>query len=129
MARAKPQAPKTEEITEERLNELCLEWQTRLRLLDWAVTVQFSRRHELDDADGDCDAQLTLKRAKIRVVCEQDFVQFIEPYDPESILCHELLHLHFLSFSPADWNTPTGVAMEQAIDLIANGLVRAKRGQ
>jgi len=122
----------TPEVTDDRLNDLCLEWQTRLRLLDWAIVVRFVRGHELDPGTvGDCSPTMTLKRATIRIVTEGDYSGGNEePYSVENILIHELIHLHVFPFyDPHDWNTPQGIAAEQAIDLIAGALVKAKRGQ
>lgn len=116
-------------FTRDELRQLCAEWQKILRLQDWDVVVQVSRR---DDTFGHTNTgqvryQLGLKQALIKIIDPIDYpTNVIYPQDMETTLVHELLHLHFAPFD-ADDDTPAGTAQEQAIEAIAKGLVSLKR--
>jgi len=116
-------------LTEEQLNELCLEWQKVLRLQDWDIHATIRRAKEMvnADADGECYWTLGLKEGFIHILDPIDHnPRAIGKPDIEATLVHELLHLHF-----AEWDDSTGQGMpisgEQAIECIAQALVRVKR--
>ena len=114
-------------MTLEELENLCWEWQVRLRLQDWDVKLRFARAYEIDGADARNVFQRNYKTSSIKIVSAEDIdPSRLHQPDVEQSLVHELLHLHFASidnFSGAEL-----VIFEQAIDLIAWGLVNAKRG-
>lgn len=113
------------------LTELCAEWQKRLRLMDWLVTVRYRRADDMPLANkgGCCSWKITLKAAVVDVLDPVDYPadsHFLQ--DVEVTVVHELLHLHIAPFV-ADDDTPEDIAQEQAIECIAQALVKAKRGE
>jgi hypothetical protein len=105
------------------------EWQEVLRLRDWEVEVAVLRGRDMkaEDCEGLTSYQAKLKRARIelRDPIDHDGGHGFGP-EPEETLVHELLHLHFATFYAKD-ETAEQVAQEQAIELIAHGLVTLKR--
>lgn len=116
-------------LTQEQLEALCREWQGILRLQDWDVKPEIVRRHEMSvpERDGECVYVLQQKKAHIQVVTADDTLPSPWPLDQEQILVHELLHLHFAPFMPASDEGLRYETAEQAIDQIAEALVRLKR--
>lgn len=117
-------------MTQKQLERLCREWQKTLRLQDWWIVARLVGQADMipPDALASCTPTITQRKAVILVLHPSEWRIASEwPRDIEQTLCHELLHLHFAPFAPDDWNTPVGIAMEQAIDLIAEALVAAKR--
>lgn len=116
-------------MTQKQLEVLLAEWQAALRLLDWTISARFVRDGELDGgAIAQCKCTIERKIATIKILRPgRGPDDSPHPRDPESDLIHELLHVHFAPFEPQSWESPKGVAMEQAIDLIAEALVRLKR--
>jgi len=116
-------------LTQEQLEALCREWQGILRLQDWDVKPELVRRFDLLDESrqGECQYELQLKAAVIRVLRAEDLPPSPWPADLEKTLVHELLHLHFAPFMPEPEEGLRHVAAEQAIELIAEALVRLKR--
>ena len=115
-------------MTQQELEALCAEWQKLLRLQDWRVVVRLVRRYEMDDSDawGECDWNLSNKRATIRVLDPQD-AKPGSGYDPESVLVHELVHLHIAPFRP-ERDSLAERLMEQAINCLEGALISLKRG-
>jgi hypothetical protein len=117
-------------VSQVQLERWVWEWQTVLSLQDWLVEIEYIRGHETEDSywEGRCHIAIKLKRAKIELLDPVDHLPVPRfPYDTEETIVHELLHLHFTSFQTNDWDSPTGVAQEQAIELIARGLIDMKR--
>ena len=109
------------------------EWQERLGLQDWAITLQYNCTPEelkLSDVDGEADWVTSTKSATIRILGKKYYGDRNEPYDFESTLVHELLHLKF-SMLDLDGNSYETTLLEnlihQMIDDIARALVMAKR--
>lgn len=115
-------------MTHKQLQSLLREWQKTLRLQDWNVTAKFVSGGKIDPPGniGVAITTLTQKSAKIQILKQGDD-RLEDPHDQELTLVHELLHLHVAPFAPDNWDTPVGVAAEQAIDLIAEALVKLKR--
>lgn len=111
------------------LAHLAREWQRILRLKDWDIRVRFAHAHDLStDAQAECRWTLSSKKAVLLILYPEEYDDFIAfQQDIEKSLVHELLHLHFAPFA-AETGTPEDTAQEQAIDLIACGLVNLKRG-
>lgn len=106
-------------MSQKKLDSLCLQWQALLRLKDWNLTVRISPITRLgDDYVGCCSYQLSHKHAVIELTGEEDI---------EETLVHELLHLHFAPLGITDECGPRDVGQEQAINLIAEALIRLKR--
>lgn len=105
------------------------EWQVRLRLRDWDITI---REVGVDEMDGPsnhgCIRYHLDSRTAIISVLKESHYDGLLPWDAEATICHELLHLHFAPFD-AEGATPEHTAQEQAINAIASALVKAKRGQ
>lgn len=115
-------------MIQSKLEALCAQWQKILRLQDWNVTVRLVRRYDMNDSDawGECDWNLGQKTATIRVLDPQD-VKPTTPYDPESVLVHELVHLHVAPFRPASGSMEERL-MEQAINCLEGALISLSRG-
>lgn len=111
------------------LQKLVDYWQSVLRLNDWNIKAEFVDNKDMmaPNAQGACGYSLKEKRAVIHVRTERDHNQQPFEYDAEQILVHELLHCHFAGIEP-DENTLQEVVLEQGIDLIAEALVRLRRG-
>ncbi len=108
----------------------CAEWQTTLGLRDWQVDVAWARTAEFGDlyTHGRCYWQDTARVARIRILSPVDVAaDAMPPYDPERILVHELLHLHFAEFA-AEEETPAANAQERAIHALSVALVTLARG-
>src|SRR4051812_49909101 len=109
-------------MTEKELEALLAEWQAVLRLQDWVVKVRLAESDLLNGV-AHCAATSNRKLATIRISDPEGLPRDGDgDRDMEADLVHELLHLHFDPFAPSDWTSPQGVAMEQAIDLIAGAL-------
>src|SRR5262249_19136956 len=92
------------------------EWQGVLSLPDWIVTVLYQRGNDIEGNEGRCHIARSLKRAVIEILDPGDHLPNPRhPCDAEETIIHELLHLHVSGFEPKNWNSPAGVAAEQAI--------------
>jgi hypothetical protein len=116
-------------MTQRQLEVLLAEWQATLRLLDWTISARFVKADELDGgAIAQCRYTLERKIATIKILRpKRGPDDSPHPRDVEADLIHELLHLHAAPFEPQSWESPKGVAIEQAIDLIAEALIKLKR--
>lgn len=113
-------------MTQKEAVKLCRQWQRHLRLMDWEVSVEVVRWHQLEeDTRGNCAMTVERKAAQITILNPEDWRPDSPLYDPEQTLVHELLHLHFEPF----WRNKKRLEMEQAIEAIAFGLVAARRAQ
>jgi hypothetical protein len=110
------------------LAQLATEWQTRLRLLDWRLQLEYVTDLATPDgraAYGLCVPFVDAKRAKI-------YLRDPETSKPtastgpsvEETFVHELLHLHF---APLSGNSSAEIAAEeQAVWSIAEAIMSAK---
>ena len=117
-------------LTENELKELCVEWQKRLRLTDWEVVIELSRKSDFVQNTwyGQCSWTLTRKAAHVRVMDVIDYpADNPWDYDMEHTLVHELLHLKFAPFVDIDTDTLLGIVIEQTIDELARVLLELKR--
>jgi hypothetical protein len=110
------------------LTALGAELQAELRLLDWQVVYVYVP--DLADANGNavyglCDRLVDNKTATIAIrdpLASKPLPEGAEDKSVESILMHELVHLHV---APLAVNTPQGiVAEEQAVWPIAEALTK-----
>jgi hypothetical protein len=114
-------------LTQEELGQKLQEWQKRLRLQDWIIKVRTARAYELPEASMACvNSTLENKTASILILDPIDYEPgLMLPQDMENSLVHELLHLHLLPIHGDD--DSKHVAVEQAIECIASGLIAAHR--
>jgi hypothetical protein len=114
--------------TDEELQEKLVEWQKRLRLQDWLITTRIARNKDVSaNSQGHCSWVINKKMATILILDPIDYpTDTMFKQDMEQTLVHELLHLHFAPFDD-ETDTPKEVAIEQAVDCIAYGLVQLHR--
>lgn len=113
----------------DQLQPWLVHWQWELRLQDWRVIASWVHPNELagDNPHGRIEWNIQSKEAEIRICSPGSRApEFGRSYDPEATLVHELLHLHFAPFNAED-GTPADNAQEQAINCIADALVKARR--
>lgn len=111
----------------EQLQKKLFEWQKRLRLQDWLITIEIVRERDfsMEGVLGEVHWVLEKKMAKIKIIDPIDYPpDSFEPQDMENTLVHELLHLHF---APFKYDGDNYVAEEQAIESIASGILTAYR--
>jgi hypothetical protein len=116
-------------MTDEELQALCAAWQARLRLQDWRVKAEFARRPEMGDLSttGRVLMRIEHKNARILVLDPLDMpTGGVFADDPEGVLVHELLHLHFAPFI-VETGSPEDIAQEQAINCIRDALLSVAR--
>ena len=114
-------------MNNEQLAALCADWQRRLRLQDWDVTVLMVPVGDMDSCShcGNIKYYLNTKEAKVSLLDPAHYCG-LGKYDIEVTLVHELLHCHFAPFAARDGSSKDS-AQEQAIDAIAKALVGAVR--
>jgi hypothetical protein len=117
-------------VTEAELKELCALWQKRLRLQDWNVRLEVVEARELAGF-ANCRSSLREKTALIRIVDVADSTssdtEIFGGRNVEEDLVHELIHLHVEPFSPDDRDSTEWEAIEQAVGVLANCIVRLSR--
>ncbi len=102
------------------------DWQLRLGLLDWDITVKVVSYNDIQGW-GCINWNLTEKAADMKLMHPDDASpDAIRPYDIEATLVHELLHLHFAPFA-ADAETLEETFQEQAINALSRTLVKLQR--
>lgn len=113
---------------DEELQEKLVEWQKRLRLQDWIIKARITRNKDIKaKSQGQCHWTIQTKLATILILDPVDYPEdTMHPQDMEQTLVHELLHLHFAPFDD-EVDTPKEIAIEQATDCIAYGLVQLHR--
>ena len=118
------------------VNDLLNEWEERLGLQDWLITLKYNCKFsdlELENACGETNWEDTIKTATIKIVSPKEYGNDrIVAFDFEQILVHELLHIKFglLSFTQQDYNGKVVAELRhQLIDDLARALVMAKRGE
>jgi len=112
-------------LSEEELQALLVEWQERLRLQDWRLTVQFARYHELGEGKaGNIEWNIERRGARIKVLAEADVAPDGLIVNPEHVLVHELLHILWCHY---DADGVENTLFEQALNTTADALVALKR--
>lgn len=109
--------------------QLLQEWQNRLGLYDWRISLADNCRPEemtMQGVSGDVDWTESTKTARIEILAEQFCGDRIVPYDWEKTLVHELLHLK-LSLVSDMVDDLQARYMHQIIDDLARAFVDAKR--
>jgi hypothetical protein len=117
-------------MTQEELESLCKKWQSRLRLNDWDIIARLMPLHAFEKAkEGHVDMVLESKQAEIKIMNWEGYCgDHLWPTDLETILVHELLHLHFEPLGVEE-DSAADTAQEQAIHAIAGALVKLSRGE
>ena len=110
---------------------LLKEWQNRLGLQDWHITLLENCRPEnmsMQDVVGYTTWTESTKSAVIEILDEKFFPKgaAARPYDFERTLVHELLHCKMSLLSDDDQSVQYRVC-HQIIDDLARALVDAKR--
>ena len=120
-------------LTKRQLVNLMRFWQRRLYLNNWEIVLKLLADMP-EDTEGNTSWSLANEQAVIRIISLTGFrrLQTPFPYQPEVILVHELLHLHFAPLQvPAmddeDKADPRSIAQERAIDHIAKALVYTRQ--
>ena len=109
--------------------ELLKEWQHRLGLDDWAMSLVTDLKADemtISDTDGCASWTECNKSARIEILAESEYGERIRPYDFERILVHELLHLK-TSLVSSNVDDLQERYMHQLIDDLARAFVDAKR--
>lgn len=108
--------------------QLLDEWKNRLGLQEWNITFfPFCKQDEMEDEGVGCTSwQEVIKVAKIMILDESYYLNYIIPFDFEKTLVHELLHLKTCLISDTDNELQERIA-HQLIDDLARALVDAKR--
>lgn len=116
------------DITEEELGRVCRQWQERLRLSNWTVTVEIMRHYRLSQPDRDAEIDICAEHwfARIAFLHPRDRPNCLIPHDPEHTIVHELLHL--LTKPLSAYHKPSKrLAEEQLINALADALVGLHR--
>ena len=123
-------------MTPEELEERVTYWQNILRLRDWKIAVKYAdSSDEVDNNAGQCLAHQHTKTAVIKLIKPEAFnptspfsQAFPENLDEETTLVHEMLHIHFDGLFIEDDHEVREEREEQAIEFVAEALVRLNRG-
>lgn len=125
-----------EELKDAAAKLLLNEWEERLGLQDWIITLKYNCKFsdlELEDCCGETNWVDAIKTATIKIVSSEEYGKDrIQDFDFEQILVHELLHIKFglLSFTQQDYDGKVVAEVRhQLIDDLARALVMAKRGE
>lgn len=121
--------PMTTQPSQALLEAFCREWQRRLRVQDWQVSIYFVRGSEMSGKAGQCYTQFAKKQAVIRLTELADTEGWDYPYDIEKTIVHEVLHLVMAGVDPDSKKTGLELDMEeQVVDTLAVALIALKRG-
>ena len=107
------------------LKKLCHLWQKILKLEDWRVTLEICRHYVFEeDRLAEISVNQESKTAHIRVLDPADYDQeeWILPDSIESLVVHELLHIHFNPLSDYEKDSKR-IAEEQAVHALTTALV------
>lgn len=117
-------------FTHDELRAKCAEWQQVLRLQDWTVDLNIKRGREFVTKDSNAEVGLN-EQHKSAFIAIMDPVDYDpdqrRPQDMERDLVHELLHIHFWTLTRGNDDTNIEIAEEQAINMIAEGLIQLSR--
>jgi hypothetical protein len=118
-------------MTLEELQELCGEWQERLRLQNWKIVCKFVRHNEINDPQvANVSYQLRNEQAVVRVLDQEDYRRTHDkdfPQDIEEAVVHELLHLVLAPLEPEGGvYGALEVIQEQIVNRLSDTLVALK---
>ena len=110
---------------------LLTEWQKRLGILDWYITLvdNCDTKDIGDDADGLVKYEETTKSAIIYIIDPDKRGEALRPFDYEVTLVHELMHCKLaLLLDGSDWERGfKSKYLHSIVDDLAKALVNAKR--
>ncbi|MDD4566139.1 MAG: hypothetical protein PHE79_11780 [Eubacteriales bacterium] len=112
------------------MDDLLKEWVERLGLQEWRIKLipdSLPCDMTLKNVAGETEWTETIKSARISILKESCYGEYIIPYDFERTLVHELLHLKFCLLGESG-NDMQDRFIHQLIDDMARALVCAKRG-
>ena len=98
-------------------------WQERLNIQHWDIRVRFQKFKDKKE-HGRVNIHLTEDIAEIYVVKESDY-KWIEPYDMEFILLHEMLHIVFEL--PPEVDTQSEIQFERGLNRVVKLLLKLDR--
>lgn len=113
----------------EELEALLFEWQGRLCLTEWDIAVKIVRRSEFGEEDNQADITYNKLSAQaiIRILDPIDWDNDLFNQDMEKALVHELLHLMWHDFEPADEKSLERVLWHRRLETTARIMVMLKR--
>lgn len=116
-------------LTQYELEELCREWQERLKIQYWDIKIGIFRARDFVKSDSRAEVSWTKTNATaiLRILDPVDYDRELWPQDMEVSLVHELLHLRFCEADITEAGSLEDVMLERAIDHTAEALVRLKR--
>lgn len=123
-----------EQLSDEKLQQRCTEWQDVLNLKDWTVELAIIPQDQMPrvGAMGYCSMTPTRKDAQIRLLQANDYPALRAAgarlrdtaFEQERTLVHELLHIPFAALDGLIGDgTVAEVVLEQAISSIDHVLV------
>lgn len=113
----------------EELEALLFEWQGRLCLTEWDIAVKIVRRSEFGEEVNQADITYNKLSAQaiIRILDPIDWDNALFNQDMEKALVHELLHLMWHDFEPADEKSLEHVLWHRRLETTARIMVMLKR--
>lgn len=117
-------------------DEILEEWQERLGLQDWIITLRYNCKFEDLETEGTCGETKwtnSIKAATIKIISEEEYGDDRSlDFDFEKTLVHELLHIKLGIIDIMDGSYESKVVDElrhQLVDDLARALIMAKRGE
>ena len=112
-------------LSPDQLSDLCVEWQRRLGLADWRVSIRYVRGWEISGAEGRCSPEPSRRLALIAVLDPIDYNPANEwPQDVEVTVVHELLHCYHHA---GERGSREDLLLEQGVEATARALVALRR--
>ena len=124
------ESTQTDVLINLRADRLFAKWIGRLKLTDWEIRWKIVHGDQLpSDRSGSCDSSLMKKIASLKILHPDDADPgWLDPYDFEVTIVHELLHLHLapwaLLFEEGD---QANLLLEQTVHLLSSTFVAADR--
>lgn len=116
-------------LAQGRIEDLLKEWQERLRLTDWNITVHDNESfYGMEECRGKVDYSEPSKEAVVHLLDERQFISNEFDYDKERTLVHELLHVKFCLLDESGNETQDRV-LHQLVEELAKAFVDAKRAK
>ena len=107
------------------LREYAEKWQKRLNLSHWRIDVGFKPKDKKPKCHGTVKIHLSDDIAEILVIEPGDY-DWVEPYDMEFILLHEMLHIAF-EISPNKHDKLENIMFERGLNRVAKALLALDR--
>jgi len=108
-------------MTQAKLRELLINWQQKLRLVDWKIKLKFC---DLDNDYGSCLCNTEDKTATIKILNFKDKLWAEnDEITPERVLVHEIIHIHLWELHDGDTGHIHMNRVEQICNFLADALV------